>query len=245
MGEHIKTGRAGAIVTLGFDRPEKRNAITPAMYEALGAAFADYAADESARAMVMHGTDEAYTAGNDLSAFAASLPTDREPPALTLIKAIEACEKPVLAAVEGWCVGVGATLLLHTDLVVMGRSARLKMPFAEIGIVPEAGATWMLTRRHGRQVAAELMLLCEPMGAERAYQLGLCNRVTEDGGALAEAMGLAERLAALSPGALSATKRLMREGGGLVPHMDEEVRQIGERLASEEMRARMAALRGR
>ena len=246
MSEHIKVRRDGAVTYVGFDRPEKKNAIDLAMYDALVAAFDDYASDDGALALVMHGTDDTYTAGNDLMGFmqAQMTPQEAEPASLTLMRRIEACEKPVIAAVEGWAVGIGATLLLHTDLVYMGRSARLKMPFTELGIVPETGASRLVTRRYGRQAAGELLLLSDPMTAARAYDLGLCNAVVDDGAALEHAARAAERLTRMSATSVRMTKALMREPGDLVPHMEEEMRQVGERARSDEMRARVGRMMG-
>ena len=241
MSEHITVRREGAILFVGFDRPAKKNAIDIPMYEALVRAFDDYARSD-ALALVMHGTDDTYTAGNDLMGFMQAQMGEGEPPSLSVMRRIEACEKPVIAAVEGWCVGIGATLLLHTDLVYMGRSARLKMPFTELGIVPEAGASLLVTRRYGRQAAGELLLLSDPMSADRAYDLGLCNEVVEDGGALARATKAAERVAQMSPTSVRMTKALMREGAELVPHIEEEMRQVGERVRSDEMRERVARM---
>ena len=244
MSEHIRIETADAVMRVGFARPEKKNALTIEMYEAVADAFDRYDQDEGLRCLVMHGTDDTYTAGNDLMGFmqAQLAPQEGEPASLRLMKAVEACEKPVVAAVEGWCVGIGATLLLHTDIVVLGRSARLKMPFTELGIVPEAGASVLVTRRYGRQVAGELLLASGVMGAERAYQLGMANEVTEDGGALDAALRHAERLCRMSPTSVRMTKRLMREAQGLVPHMEEEMRQVGERTRSDEMRERVAGM---
>ena len=244
MSEHIKTVRDGAVMRVGFARPEKKNALTIEMYEGIVAAFAAYAENDELRCLVMHGTDDTYTAGNDLMGFmqAQMMPQDEEPASLRLMKAAEACEKPVVAAVEGWCVGIGATLLLHTDIVVLGRSAKLKMPFTELGIVPEAGASVLVTRRYGRQVAGELLLASGVMEAERAFQLGMANEVAEDGQALPAAMRHAERLCQMSPTSVRMTKRLMREGQDLVPHMEEEMRQVGERVRSDEMRERVGRM---
>lgn len=246
MSEHIRVRREGAVMLVGFDRPAKKNAIDIPMYEALVAAFDDYAKDDDALAMIMHGSDETYTAGNDLIGFMQSQMVDdgTEPASLTLMRRIEACEKPVIAAVEGWCVGIGATLLLHTDLVYLGRSARLKMPFTELGIVPEAGASRLVTRRFGRQAAGELLLLSDPMSAARAYDIGLANAVVDNGQALARARQAAERLTQMSTTSVRMTKALMREESGLVPHMEEEMHQVGERARSDEMRARVGRMMG-
>ena len=244
ISEHIRVRRDGAVTYLGFDRPAKKNAIDEAMYEALVAAFGAYADDEDALALVMHGTDDVYTAGNDLGSFLAAQHAEGEPASLRLMRAVEACPKPVIAAVEGWAVGISATLLLHADLVFMGRSARLKMPFTELGIVPEAGASRLVTRRYGRQAAGELLLMSAPMTAQRAYDIGLANAVVDDGGALAAASEAAARLSAMSPTSVRMTKALMREPDDLIGHMEEEMRQVGERTRSEEMRARVAKLLG-
>ncbi len=215
------------------------------MYRALIEAFDRLADDDALSCMVLHGQGGSFSAGNDLDGFMAAGSTDGAPPSLTLMhRAVEA-EKPVIAAVEGWAVGIGATLLVLCDLVYMGRSARLKMPFTELGIVPEAGASRLVTRRYGRQVAGELLLLSDPMSAERAAAVGLCNEVTEDGEALLRAMRAAERLASLSQTSVRLTKRLMAEPDDLKAHIDEEMRLVGERVRSDEMQARVTALMGR
>jgi enoyl-CoA hydratase/carnithine racemase len=242
MSQHIAVRKEGHVMTVGFDRPEKKNAISIEMYEALVAAFDEYAADDGLRALVMHGTADTYTAGNDLMGFLNAMQQEGEPPALKLMRRVEEAEKPSVAAVEGWCVGIGATLLLHTDLVYAGRSAKLKMPFTELGIVPEAGASRPVTRRFGRQAAGEFLLLSEAVSAQRAYDIGLVNEVVEDGGALDRAMQAAERLCQMSPTSVRMSKRLMREDESLVPHMEKEMAQIAERVRSDEMRERVTAM---
>ena len=247
MSEHIKVERDGPVTRVGFDRPEKRNALTIEMYDAVIAALEEFDRDDEALALVMHGSDTTYTSGNDLMGFMAANQEEwtaetEEPSSLRLMKAMERAEKPVIAAVEGWCVGIGATLLLHTDLVYMGEGAKLKMPFTELGIVPEAGASLLLTRRFGRQAAGELLIASDVMSARRAYELGLCNEVVADGGALDRAMTAARRVAEMSPTSVRMTKRLMREADGLIPHMEEEMRQVGERVRSDEMKARVMKL---
>ncbi|MBB4658837.1 enoyl-CoA hydratase-related protein [Parvularcula dongshanensis] len=244
MAEHIETHKEGAVLRVAFARPEKKNAITGAMYGALVEAFEAYAADDGLRALVLHGEGGSFTAGNDLRDFLGAGSFEGDPPAFAFIKAIHAAEKPVIVAVEGWAVGIGATILLHADLVFMARSATLRMPFTELGVVPEAGASRLLPRRHGRQVASELFFLQGGMSAQRAYEVGLCNAVTDDGGALPRALEAAEQIARLSPDVVKRTKRLMREPDDLMAHMTEEVRQFGECLRSDEMQAKLAFMTG-
>ena len=176
MTDRLLVSRDGRVMRLTFNRPEKKNALDGAMYRALVAALAAAAQDRDVRAVVFEGAGGDFTAGNDLADFRDLFRLDAEFPALTFVRALALFEKPLVAAVAGDAIGVGATLLLHCDLVYAEPQARLRMPFVDLGVVPEAGASLLLPRRIGLAHAAQYLLLAEPLSGEEAFRLGLVER---------------------------------------------------------------------
>jgi len=242
VSEQLLVSRAAGVCELRFNRPEKRNAITLAMYQALCAALEEAQADEAVRAVLLSGEGAGFCAGNDLTDFLNSPPLSPEHPAMRFLRLLPTFAKPLLAAVHGQAIGIGVTLLLHCDLVVAARSAQFSLPFVALGIVPEAGSSLLLPRLVGTQRAAELLLLGKPFDATTAASLGLVNRVVEESALLAEARGLAAALARQPVGALSATRRLLRgDPGELLARIEEEARIFGAQLQSEEFRAGIRA----
>ena len=242
MSEHVTTALEDGVLTVTNNRPDKKNAMTQEMYGALSDAFVRAHEDDDVRVLLWASEGDSFTAGNDLSAF--MQPQDRgpEPPVFSLIRGGLKIKKPVVAAVKGWCVGIGATMMLHVDFVYAERSAKFKMPFTELGIVPEAGATKYLIERFGRQITAEWLLLSEVIPAERAYEWRMVNEVVDDGMALARAKETAKRLAALPPNSVSETKRLIQgDVEAILPLVRYELEVLEERLHSEEMQQVIAA----
>lgn len=193
------------ITTIRIDRPEKKNALTVAMYEQLTAALAA-AADPAVRAVVITGSADTFTSGNDLADFARANQGLSTAP-LDFLRALATFDKPIVAAVAGVAIGIGTTLLLHCDLVVAGPTARFKMPFVALGLVPEAASSLLLPQLVGARRAAQLLLLGEQLDAPTALAWGLINEVADD--PLAAAMAKARALAACAPSALRATKALL------------------------------------
>jgi enoyl-CoA hydratase/carnithine racemase len=239
----IKTATAAGVTTLEIARPQKKNAITHEMYEAMTAAVLAAENDPQARALLIIGQPEAFTAGNDLEDFMLRPPRDRNAPVYRFMRALAACEKPVVAAVTGLAVGIGTTLLLHCDLVYLSEDAQLSMPFVRLGLVPEFASSFLLPQLVGRARAAGKLLLGEPMTAREADACGLATAVLPASEVIAHARRMAERFNALPPAAVRATKRLMcapwRERASEA--LDAEADVFLERLASAEAGEAFAA----
>ncbi len=243
MGQ-VQTELKADVLRITIDRPEKKNALTTAMYTALADAVEGGESNPDVRAMLLHGNGDSFTAGNDLEDFMANpWKGDAVPPALRFIGAVANAKKPIVAAVHGMAVGIGVTILLHCDLVYAADNARLVMPFVNLGIVPEAGSTVLLPALIGHQRAAELLMLGAPISAQRAYELGLVNAVVAPEALLATALEAAQKLAEKPAGALRATKTLLRKAGQaeLERAIREEVQVLGERLVSPECREALTA----
>ena len=246
MTEQILLSRAAGVCEVRFNRPEKRNAITLAMYEALCRALADAQADQAVRAVLLSGEGAGFCAGNDLTDFLSSPPLTAEHPAMRFLRLLPTFAKPLLAAVHGQVVGIGVTMLLHCDLIVAARSAQFSLPFVSLGLVPEAGSSLLLPRLIGQQRAAELLFLGQPLDAADARHLGLVNRVVEEAALLDEARKLARAVAQQPAGALAATRRLLRgDPQPLLARIEEEARIFGAQLQSEEFRAGIRAFLAR
>ncbi|MCJ2026252.1 enoyl-CoA hydratase/isomerase family protein [Methylobacterium sp. J-067] len=194
-----------------MDRPERRNALDRAAYAALTEAFAAADGDASVRAVVLTGAGGCFTAGNDLRDFQ-DTQTTGESPGMIFLAALRDCAKPVVAAVEGHAVGIGATLLLHCDLAYAGDGAKFRLPFAALGLSPEGGSSYLLPRIAGAKRAAELLMLAEPFGAQAAKEAGFVNAVVPGGQALSVALDRARALAALPAQGIAATKQALRRG---------------------------------
>ena len=239
----IEIAREGAVLSAAFARLEKKNAITGAMYEALIEAFEAAERDASVGAFVLSGKGGVFTAGNDIGDFLGF--AERGPgdfPAWRFVSKVASFEKPLVAAVDGLAIGVGTTLLFHCDLVYATREARFQMPFVDLGLVPEAGASLLAPQRFGRAKAAEFLLLGEPFGAEEALRLGLVNAVLPQAELLGHALAKAAALAAKPRAALLATRRLLRgDPEALKVRMAEESHAFAAALKSPEARAAFQA----
>src|ERR1700741_1651244 len=221
------------VATLTLDRPDKKNAINAAMYEALAGQLKAAQADRAVRCLLITGAGNAFTAGNDLKDFGDPRFIQPDSPVLTFMHALAGCEKPVVAAVNGIAVGIGVTMLLHCDLVFVADTASFSMPFVQLGLVPEFGSTLLLPAIAGRAAAAEKLLLGKPFLAAEAVVMGLANAVLPVAELLAHATTVARAFNALPPGAVRDTKRLLRQALG--PAVQEailrEASHFGPRLA--------------
>lgn len=239
----IEVAREGAVMSAAFARPQKKNAITGAMYEALIEAFETAERDVSVGALVLSGKGGVFTAGNDIGDFL--IHASREGgdfPAWRFVSKLASFEKPLIAAVEGLAIGVGTTLCFHCDLVYAAPAARFQMPFVNLGLVPEAGSSLLVPQRFGRAKAAEFLLLAEPFGADEALHLGLVNAVVPQAELLAHAMSKAAELAAKPRVALLATRRLMRgDPEALRARMAEEMHAFSAALKSPQAHAAFQA----
>jgi enoyl-CoA hydratase/carnithine racemase len=208
----INTSTLNGVARIGIARPEKKNAITAAMYQTMADALAAAQADAAVRAILIHGAPEIFTAGNDLEDFMQRPPAGVDAPVFAFMQALKSAEKPVVAAVAGAAVGIGTTLLLHCDLVYAADNAKFSMPFVSLGLCAEFASSVLVAANTGYVRAAEKLLLGEPFDVTEATEMGLVNRALPPAELLAYAQGRAERFNLLPPDAVRTTKRLMRAG---------------------------------
>ncbi|MBS0642599.1 MAG: enoyl-CoA hydratase [Acetobacteraceae bacterium] len=227
--------QAGPVLEISFNRPEKKNALTRAMYQAVVDALHRTDADPSIRVALLTGVGDIFTAGNDIKDFQSRATTNESVHASPFLDALSTLKKPLVGAVNGAAIGVGTTMLAHCDLVIAARSARFVMPFTSLGLVPEAGSSLLFPRLVGHQRASALLLLGEPMDAETAHDWGFVNQVVENAELMPAARRIAARLAALPPEAVRQTKALIRDGKpDLAGRIAEELHLFRQRLRSPE-----------
>ena len=210
----IKTYTLNGVLTIEMARPEKKNALTAAMYQSMADALRAAEQDKAVRAVLITGQPGVFTSGNDVEDFMSRPPViggaAELPPVLQFMHALVACDKPVVAAVTGAAIGVGTTMLLHCDFVYVSDEARLAMPFVSLGVVAEFASSLLLPQLMGHPRAAEKLLLGEPFTGANAVECGLANAVLPAGEVLNHARRVAERFNHLPPGAVQDTKRLIR-----------------------------------
>jgi enoyl-CoA hydratase/carnithine racemase len=207
----IATERSGSILRVQLNRPAKKNAMTSAMYDTIADLLNAAAKDDGIRVVLWHGAGDSFCAGNDLEDFLKNPMGPGDSPQSRLINALIAFDKPIVAAVQGFAIGGGATILTHCDFVYAGESAKFQMPFINLALVPEFGTSYSIPARIGYLRAAQLIQLGQPFDAQRAAELGLVTRVVPDQKLLATATETAQKLAEKPAGALQACKRLMRQ----------------------------------
>jgi len=205
----IKTAVVDGVATIEIARPEKKNAITRAMYTQLAVAFDAAREDPAVRAVLLTGQPGIFTSGNDIEDFVQRT-SDEEPPSIAFMKALIGCDKPVIAAVTGAAIGIGTTMLLHCDFVYVSDEARLAMPFVSLGLVPEFASSLVVPRLMGNARAAEKLLLGDPFTGADAVECGIANAVLPANEVAIHARRIAERFNALPPGAVRDSKKLMR-----------------------------------
>jgi len=220
------------VTTIGFNRLERKNSITSAMYASMADALESAAADPAVRVVLFQGHETVFSAGNDIGDFLNQPPATPESPVFRFLRGIAIFPKPLLAAVSGPAVGVGTTLLLHCDLVYAGDNAAFSMPFVNLGLCPEAGSSLLVPQMFGYHRAAEALLLGEPFMAEAALEVGLVNRVLPPTEVNGYAQAQARKLAAKPLSALIETKRLMKKGQAsqVLAQMTEEGASFGRML---------------
>ena len=207
----IKHYILNGVATLEIARPEKKNAITQAMYQAMADALKAADTDPSVRAVLITGQPGIFTSGNDLEDFMGGPVRGLDAPTFQFMHALVDCGKPVIAAVTGAAIGIGTTMLLHCDFVFVADDARLAMPFVALGLVPEFASSLVVPQLMGHRRAAEKLLLGDPFTAEQAVECGIANRVLPAAEVLNHARRIAERFNTLAPGAVRDSKRLLRE----------------------------------
>ncbi len=242
MTDNVLVTRDSGTMEIVFNRPEKKNALTRDMYAAVVDALVSADADSAIRVVILTGTGETFTSGNDIKDFQVRAAGANASAASPFLTAISTMQKPLIGAVNGAAIGVGTTMLAHCDLVVAARSARFVMPFTSLGLVPEAGSSLLFPRMIGNQRASALLLLGEPLSAETAFEWGFVNQVVDDAALMETARGLARRMAALPPQAVRETKRLIRHGQqDVTARIAEELVLFRERLGSPEAAEAFAA----
>lgn len=237
MIDYISRERDGAVLRVVMNRPEKKNALTDAMYAALTAAFEAATDDADIKVVLITGAGGVFTAGNDIGDFAAVAAGDIEQAERNVHRFLDRLArfpKPVVAAVPGLAVGIGTTMLLHCDYVMLAQDATLSTPFVNLGVVPEAGSSLLLPSCIGHQRAFAMFALGEPVDAGSALAWGLANKVVSSDALDDASRDVARALAARSAKALVATKRLMRDSQGLGRRMAEEADAFAACLRSPE-----------
>jgi enoyl-CoA hydratase/carnithine racemase len=240
MIEHVLIERRGPHLRLLLNRAERRNAITVAMYAALADAITAAQDDPELRIITLEGEGVDFTGGNDLADFMQEMPQDGQTdiPVWRLLRALATNKVPLVAAVHGNAVGIGTTMLFHCDLVVAEEGTRFKMPFTELGLVPEAASSLILPRLAGRQLAAKYLLVGEPFGVEEAERFGLVTHRAQAGTLAERLQQLVATLLARPPEALRLTQRLLRgtDHEEVLERMNLENSHFSERLTSSEVK---------
>ncbi|KPF67540.1 enoyl-CoA hydratase [Bosea sp. AAP35] len=233
---------APGVIQITMNRPERKNALDRASYVGLIEAFAAAEADPQSRVIVITGAGGCFTSGNDIRDFAAAA-GDGARIAMDFLGAISTATKPIVAAVEGFAVGIGTTMLLHCDLAYAGAGATFRMPFVTLGLSPEGASSYLLPLVAGSKRAAELLMLGEAFGPQAAQEAGLVNAVVAEGAALDAALANAKALAALPPQSVALTKLLLKRGqaASVAETLVVEAKHFGERLRSDEAQAAFAA----
>lgn len=232
----IKTATLNGVATIEMARPQKKNALTTEMYAAMAVALKAADADAAVRAVLIVGQPGVFTSGNDIDDFMNRPPATVDAPVFDFMRALVGCTKPVVAGVTGAAIGIGTTMLLHCDLVYVSDEARLAMPFASLGLVPEFASSLIMPALVGHAQAAEKLLLGDPFTAEDAVEMRIANAVLPAGEVVRHARRMAERFNSLPPGAVRESKRLMRRASqaAVLEAIDAEAEVFRLRLSSPE-----------
>ena len=243
MTPEVQVVLSDGVLTATISRPDKKNALTNEMYRALADAIARANEDDEIRVLLIQADGDTFTAGNDVSEFAAQAMGNgpKERYVVRFLHALATATVPIVAAVQGKAVGVGTTMLLHCDYVLLSDDAQLLTPFVNLALVPEAASSLLMPLRIGHVRAYEMFALGEAVPAGTAVAWGLANKTTSVAELRAEARRVAEKLAARPSGSLTAMKRLMRDAEKLVSQLDRESGIFVERLGSAEAKEAFAA----
>lgn len=239
----IETRINHGVLEIQFNRPEKKNAITEAMYDALAEAFIKARVNDDVSVVLISGHKSCFTAGNDLQDFMENPPEDESAAVFKFLLTVADFPKPIVAAVNGPAVGIGTTLLLHCDLIYSGESAKFQMPFVNLGLVPEFASSYLLPLRVGQAKASEWLLSGKTFGAEEAKAAGLINEVYKDEQFFSAALHQAQTLAKQPRESLLITKRLMKQTymAKTLQALDEEGELFRRRLASDDFKKAVEA----
>nr|WP_314438922.1 enoyl-CoA hydratase [uncultured Brevundimonas sp.] len=237
MSEHIRTELSDGVLSVTLNRADKKNAITQAMYAALSDAMERAKGDDAIRAVLLRAEGDSFSAGNDIGDFIAIGSQTEKPFDMSVfryLKSLADLDKPLVAAVKGRAVGIGLTMLLHCDLVVVADDALLSVPFVNLALAPEAASSLLLPAAIGHQRAFELFALGEVIDGKTALAWGLANRAVPSGEVDAAAVELAAKVAARAPNSIRKTKRLMRDAEALWSLMQREGEAFGSQMKSPE-----------
>ena len=239
----IHTQTRDGVQRIEMRRPEKRNALTEAMYASLAEAFERASSDDAVRVVLLLGAPNAFCSGNDIADFLAHPPSDEAAPVFRFLRALVAFDKPVVAGVTGMAVGIGTTMLLHCDYVIAGDNAEVSVPFVNIGLCPEAASSLMLPLAIGPKRAAEMLMFGERVSAAAAHDWGLVNAVAPGDQVPDLAEKRARALAAKPAAALRATKQLLRRTPvpAALETLSIEAREFGRLLGSPAAKECLAA----
>ncbi|MEY2756634.1 MAG: hypothetical protein RIR33_412 [Pseudomonadota bacterium] len=251
----IRVQQEGAVGTIVLARPERRNALKSVMYGEIADAIRGFQADDSVNAIVIRGEGRDFCAGNDISDFDAfgkavertgidpQSIVSRKTPSIDLVYVLMELDRPLIACVQGNAVGFGATMLLHCDVVIAEPDAKLRYPFVDLAMVPEAGSSLLMRQRLGYLKAADILFNARSVSAEEGLALGLFSEIVGSAASAARGAEIAAALSNKPPKALRATKRLMmRDSEPLSDRVTEEFRVIAERTSSPEARSVFARM---
>jgi enoyl-CoA hydratase/carnithine racemase len=242
--QHVLVEKAQRLLVLTLNRPEKKNALTGAMYKTLATEIANADADPDIRCILIMANGDMFTAGNDLADFAAVAAATSAPQSEVgnpLLPALARARTPIVAAVNGRAVGIGVTMLLHCDMVYVAHDASLITPFVNLALVPEAASSLLLPLRIGHARAFEMFVLGEPVSAEQAVSWGIANRAVAPAELHRIARATAAAIAARAPAAVVATKSLMRDAKVLLERMSEEGEHFVRQLKTAEFKEAFTA----
>ncbi len=237
MSQHVQVNVAERVMRITLARPEKKNALTNDMYDALAAALMRAESDPEIRAVLLEGSGDTFTAGNDLADFAAvaaGKASRADMKAFMFLQALARAQKPYVAAVHGLAVGIGMTMLMHFDLVFVAEDTKLSAPFVNLAVVPEAASSWLIPARIGHARAFAMFALGESIDGRTAASLGLVNAALPAAEVHAKALAAAKTLAAKPAGSLRETKKLMRDAAAISALMARESEIFGARLLTPE-----------
>jgi enoyl-CoA hydratase/carnithine racemase len=239
--QHIEISRHGAAQIVRINRPDKKNAITRAMYDAMRLALAEGEADASIRCHVFLGVPGAFSAGNDMQDFLAYATSGgKMPEVISFLECLANLGKPIVSGVDGLAIGIGTTIHLHCDLTLATPRSLFRTPFVDLGLVPEAASSLLVPAITGHQKAFSLLVMGDDFSADDALAAGLIYKVVD------EALKLAEKVAARAPEALQISRRLLkRRPEDVIARIHEEARLFSERLRSKEAQAALMAFMSR
>lgn len=241
MSQQIQTQVSGSTLIITIARPEAKNALSLAMYQSLTQALRQFDQDDKLTSAIVYGSEQCFTAGNDLKDFLAGGELNHQHPTVQFLHQLVRTEKPLIAAVAGPAIGIGTTMLLHCDLVVASENSVFQLPFSKLGLCPEAASSALLPKQIGRQLAFELLVLGNRFDAVTGKELGLINSKVEEGEALTKAMEYAEQLSKLPLDAVKTSKRLINEDKDRIANIiDIELTQFQRLMDSSETKSIIA-----